>query len=641
MDATSHERPPLRWVPRVASWLIAGVSALVLIDWLLFESGVVPAQPVMFGLKPNTTIAFLLSAAALLLQIAERRHTRASAFGRACAVAVILLGVLTLLDYGFNLDLGIDHWLPAAPRNFPDADRIAMMPPNSALGFVFAGLALLLLPVETRRGRPSEYLALAVALLAFLSLTGYAYSVPGLYRIGGHAYMAPHSALSFLALALGILYAVPDRGLMGLVTSPGPGGTALRRLLPTLCVLALLFGWLRLEGERSGLLNPVSGLALMVTAMIVGFAWLTVAVARTLNLSDVEQRERAAERTARLLEEQAARLNQAILDALEEGLILVDELDRIIKANPRAEQLLGIAEADLIGRGLPDALRTTETGPVRDQLVTLEPPGSPPVALRVNRMPLDHKGDVVTFRDVTHEEAVNRLKSEFISLASHELRTPMTILKGYVEILLRGDELNLSSDRRNQIMDKLLTYINRLARIVNDLLKVSRIEQGTIPIDRRPFAPGPFVRQIMADMDTLAARKGILLRLSLPFAPLPEVLADPDHVAQILHNLLDNAVKYSTTGCEVQVSVAAVGHLVRITVADMGVGIPAAELTRLFERLHRIQSPATLQERGTGLGLYISRTLAELQGGTLIACSLEGVGSTFTLTLPQAPTTEG
>lgn len=329
---------------------------------------------------------------------------------------------------------------------------------------------------------------------------------------------------------------------------------------------------------------------------------------------------------------------QAVVTSLAEGLLLVGPDDRIIEANRSAERLLGLAEGRLSGTlarnvlGLGDGPQEGVTG----KLSTIERPDGSKLSIRVNWVALADGNWVVTFRDVTTEEEVARLKSEFISLASHELRTPMAIAKGYVDLLTMKGGPELEAQQQLEMLQKIDRQIERLNRIITDLLNVSRIEQRRVTVRSRMITAGDVLEPLCQNLQLLAAKERIDLAFVQP-DPSPVIFADPELVIQIVSNLIENAIKYSPPERRIDVSVETVGERVRINVADQGIGIPPEALPHLFEKFYRVSGPATLKQRGTGLGLYISRQLAELQGGQLLVSSEWGRGSTFSLLLPSRP----
>lgn len=229
-------------------------------------------------------------------------------------------------------------------------------------------------------------------------------------------------------------------------------------------------------------------------------------------------------------------------------------------------------------------------------------------------------------------EDLSRLKDEFLSIASHELRTPVTSIKGYTQLaktLIRENDLSTSEE----YLDIALDQIDRMSRLILELLDVSRIETGRLEIRREPIRWSTFVRNVVHRQHTAVSDRRFHLNV-------PEdskvVEGDRDRLEQVLGNLLENAVKYSPDGSEILVNVEHRGDAVLTSVCDRGIGIPADELMQVFERFHRGRQVSSTNYGGLGLGLYITKQIVERHGGQIWVESAEGVGTTFHFSLPVA-----
>jgi signal transduction histidine kinase len=226
---------------------------------------------------------------------------------------------------------------------------------------------------------------------------------------------------------------------------------------------------------------------------------------------------------------------------------------------------------------------------------------------------------------------MDRLKSEFVAIVSHELRTPLTALVGFADLLRveGGDEAE-----RREWTEMLHEGAERLAHLVEELLDVSRIEEGRVELRCQTVDVRSAVESVVATFRGRRTERAIERRYD---EPLPPTLADPEKLAQVLTNLISNAFKYSPRGGSVSIAVAAEDGAVHFRVSDTGLGIPASELPLVFERFHRIEDETRQDIEGSGLGLYITKQLVELQGGRVWAESPgPNKGSTFHVTLPAA-----
>ena len=233
---------------------------------------------------------------------------------------------------------------------------------------------------------------------------------------------------------------------------------------------------------------------------------------------------------------------------------------------------------------------------------------------------------VWTIRDVSERARLERVKSDFVATASHELRSPLTSIKGFAELLERSEGL---SGRERDFAEVILSSTDRLVELVDDLLDVARLEAREMEVHPRLFDLGEVVREVARMMEPQLAGRRQHLDLDLP-ADLPRALADPGHVRQIVTNLLSNANRYTADEGSIEVSVHQDECQLVLAVSDNGAGMSAVELETVFERFARRGGG----EGGTGLGLSIVRSLVELQRGTVSVESEEGRGSCFTVRLP-------
>jgi len=233
-------------------------------------------------------------------------------------------------------------------------------------------------------------------------------------------------------------------------------------------------------------------------------------------------------------------------------------------------------------------------------------------------------------------EDLSRLKDEFLSIASHELRTPVTSIKGYTQLaktLIRENDLSTSEE----YLDIALDQIDRMSRLILELLDVSRIETGRLEIRREPIPWTTFVNDVVHRHHTAVSDRRFQLNLPVGHK---RVLGDRDRLEQVLGNLMENAVKYSPDGSEILVTVEDRGDQVVTSVADRGIGIPTDELGQVFERFHRGRQVSSTNYGGLGLGLYITKQIVERHGGTIWVESREGQGTTFSFSLPVATVIE-
>ena len=349
---------------------------------------------------------------------------------------------------------------------------------------------------------------------------------------------------------------------------------------------------------------------------------------------ELARRASTALDNARLVGELQRRAQAAqALEFVGDGVFLVDRQGVVRLWNPAAARIIGLAEADAVGRPAETVLGgwPLEQSRERPQTFPVDgPAGELWLSLIAAEFP---HGTVYAFRDLTEERAVEQLKSDFVSTVSHELRTPLAAIYG-AAMTLRREDVTLAREQEAEMLDVIAGESERLARIVNDILLASRLDSGAAT-----FSIGSADSAEIAAAVIAAAQAhrppDIDLVLCVP-DPAPQVAADPDGLRQVLVNLVENAVKYSPDGGRVELRVEAVDGRVRFSVGDRGLGIPASEHERIFEKFFRLDPNLSRGVGGTGLGLYICREMVRRMGGRIRLESEPGGGSTFWFELPPA-----
>jgi PAS domain S-box-containing protein len=343
---------------------------------------------------------------------------------------------------------------------------------------------------------------------------------------------------------------------------------------------------------------------------------------------------------ARLYRETERRARAAlVVQHVADGVLLVNTEGVIRLWNPAAEQLTDVPASEALGKQAAELFDDWES---IAQLAESDEHRPVTQAVKVNGRELwlsitavgFEDASVFALRDLTEERAVETLKSDFVSTISHELRTPLAAIYG-AALTLRREDVILGEPQRTGLLEVIASESDRLARIVNDVLWVSRLESDRLRTSIEPCDAVEIARNVVD-----AARQyipvSIKLALTTPTGAVPPVAADADKIRQVLTNLVENAVKYSPDGGRVTVEVVTVGPRLRFSVSDEGLGVPPAEHRRIFEKFYRLDPDLTRGVGGTGLGLYISRELLERMGGRIWVESSGAGGSTFVAELPLA-----
>jgi PAS domain S-box-containing protein len=353
------------------------------------------------------------------------------------------------------------------------------------------------------------------------------------------------------------------------------------------------------------------------------------------------------------IQEDKARL-EALFASVGEGIITTDDKARITRANQVALNILGYKRGELVGIWFTDAIvavhedgSMTETmdRPITRAFVTgttiratthyLTKNGAViPVSITVSPILLHGRpvGAVEIFRDISQELRTDRMKTNFISLASHQLRTPLTAIRLYSQMIYDGLGGDLN-DQQRAFLDTIIAATGTMNDLINTLLNITRIESGTIAVNAAPTKLDEMVQQIFQQFVPEARDKGIRIHERLPKGPC-EVTTDPVLVREVFTNLISNAVKYTPKGGSVLVSLKNTAREFVFSVHDTGYGIPAEDQQYIFTKFFRAENVTKREESGSGLGLYLIKMLAENLGGDVWFESIENKGSTFYFSLP-------
>jgi len=337
-----------------------------------------------------------------------------------------------------------------------------------------------------------------------------------------------------------------------------------------------------------------------------------------------------------------------------EGVLVVDKKREIILMNPSLKKNF-VVDSPPEGKRPLEVIRNSRVHDIIDNTlsgklmiseeITLTYPGKK--VLQINGEPIIInnilEGAVLVFHDITELRRLEEIRQDFVANVSHELRTPIASIRGYTETLLDGalDDKNNARDFLNIIHED----SGRLAKLIDDLLDLSRIESGRMKMVFAPVKPKSLIKRSAAIIENQAKARCISLKTDISDT-LPEILADETRLSQVLINLLDNAVKYTSDGGSVQITARRLeGKKIRnhedenvdfieISVSDTGIGIPEEDLPRLFERFYRFDKARSREMGGTGLGLSIVKHIVQAHGGEVFVKSVLGQGSTFSFSVP-------
>lgn len=357
----------------------------------------------------------------------------------------------------------------------------------------------------------------------------------------------------------------------------------------------------------------------------------------------------------RSLPEQQAE-TEALFTSIGDGAISTDEFGRITRVNPVAQQLLGYKETELLGTWFPKKIMALGLDgqpinlidrPITKALLTGKPIAQKlyyrrkdgqriPVAINVSPIISDGKplGAIQVFRDITLEQEIDRMKSEFISLASHQLRTPLSAIKTYSHMLFDGymGELN---EAQKKSLATIINASDRMNELIGTLLNITRMESGTIAITLKQLHVSTLAQEVVSELSLMAVHKSIALNLRYTRRTGLSIRTDSLIVKEILTNLVANAIKYTPEGGKVGIVIHPRSRDILIEVADTGWGIPKYSQDQIFSKFFRASNIVKRETSGTGLGLYLVKGLLDALGGDIWFKSEEGKGTVFSFTLPR------
>ena len=335
---------------------------------------------------------------------------------------------------------------------------------------------------------------------------------------------------------------------------------------------------------------------------------------------------------------------KAIITNFADGLIVFDVENKLSLINPQAEDFFGVRTKEIAGNPPLELTRFPNLRPLVNLLgrevkgvYRKELPIKESLTLEISTVPMisgeEKLGTLVVLHDITREKMVERIKTEFVSLTAHQLRTPLSAIKWTLRMLLDGDLGKITKEQRD-FVEKTYKSNERMISLINDLLDITRIEEG-----RYLYKPvltdfEPIVQFVINSYKEEIEKKKIKFEFKKPQKKLPQVKVDVEKIRLTLNNLLDNAIRYTPAGGRVTVSLNRGKKEIELSVKDTGVGIPEDQQGRVFTKFFRGANVMRMATEGSGLGLFITKNIIEAHGGKIWFESKEGEGTTFYFTLP-------
>lgn len=339
------------------------------------------------------------------------------------------------------------------------------------------------------------------------------------------------------------------------------------------------------------------------------------------------------------LEKEKERIETIIL-SLADGLLVLSD-NKILLLNPAAEGIFGVKKEEIIGKSLdflrhPNLkifskfLKENTKRPIFRQEIVFEKPGR---TFQISILLIAGGQDLVILHDVTREKLIDQMKTEFVSLAAHQLRTPLSAIKWTLKLILDGDLGKITREQKDFLQK---TYLSneRMIDLINDLLNVARIEEGRYLYRLLPSQIEDTIKNIMNSYLPEIERKKIKFQFQKPKEKLPKINLDEEKITLAIQNLIDNAIRYTPPGGQVTVSLRRANMEIEFSVKDTGVGIPKDQQERVFSKFFRAANVMRIETEGAGLGLFITKNIIEAHGGKIWFESEENKGTTFYFTLP-------
>ncbi len=339
--------------------------------------------------------------------------------------------------------------------------------------------------------------------------------------------------------------------------------------------------------------------------------------------------------------EKERKKTSAIIDNFVDGLILFSQEKTLSLINPKAEEIFQVKSKDVRKRDIKELGQLPEMKPVMEVIkigtrnIFREEMQLGDLFFEVTTIPIKRKkkkmGTLVTIHDITREKRIEKIKSEFVSVAAHQLRTPLSGIKWTLLTIMEEVE-DLPEDHMG-FVEKAYQANERMVRLVNDLLNVSRIEEGRYMYDPEEADILELIEPIIETTKEKTKEKGLKFEVVKPQKEIPKMKVDKEKIGIIVQNFLDNAIKYSKKG-KITLKIERLKEKIKVSVKDTGVGIPKEHQERMFSKFFRAANVQRMETEGSGLGLFIAKNIVEAHGGEIGFSSKEGKGSTFFFTLP-------
>jgi PAS domain S-box-containing protein len=628
----------LRWFKIIAR----SAAAIVVIIGILDVTGRVLDISELSFASGGVGLSFFFFGLSLFAIMHEPQQRGTQLIGLCLAALGFSVGAINFARYFLDLQL-VNYFAEFDISGFQPAVLLTMSPSDCIL-ITTIGIALLTVDIIIKHVRPSELFAFFAALGCLVTIIGVILHIDAFCMFIACARISYITGFTFFILCVSALFARPTTGLISLFPSPNAGGVAVRRLIPSAIAIPIFVSWLRMYLEKLGLPAEL-GLTFMVSSMVVLFALLL-----WWSSWSIEQLDNARQLAMFKLKQSEKRTRMVVQQAID-AFVAVDANGLIKDWNEQAFEIFGWTKEELQDKSIVDhvvpkrfaegaangikylistAKGTSANKPI--EAFALRKDGSEfPVELSLFPVTVDSDRILCAFaRDITERKLVEQRFREFYSTVSHELRSPLTSMRGSIAVVQElATDMQETAREMLQIADRSL---DRLIRLVNDLLDVKRIEEGQLKLELQALDPITIGSLAVDGLRGMAGSAQVELELIVDDSSI--FIGDPDRVVQVLTNLVSNAIKFSPKKGNVVVRILKSKNplLLRFQIEDQGAGIPAAQLKKLFNPFGQLADGKS--KLGTGLGLAISKAIVEEHGGEIGVESTLGAGTTFWFELP-------
>ena len=641
-----------RNISEFLSLFIVFIGFIVLFGWIFNIQFFLSPGLGFSTIKSNVGLIFILIGFSIWLLQNKRINKNNRRIAQIIAFIVVLIGFLTIMEYLFNLNLGIDQILfkeTVGALHTSSPNRMAF---SAALDSFLAGIGILLMDIKTQHNyRPNQIFAVIGGLISLLALLGYVYGVSTLYYIPQYTAIALYAALTFILVFTAIMFARPENGIMSTITSESLAGLLSRRLLPLIIILPIILGTIWKWGINSGLYDNSFSYALLVFSIII---FLSIVLWTTANsIKKIEFERNKVREDLRL----SNRYNRSLIEASVDPLLTIDPNGKITDVNNSTEIITGFNRNELIGTDFSDYFteppkarsgyqKVFQKGIIQNYELEIKHRDGHITPVRYNASVYkDDSNNVIgvfaSARDISEiKVAENNLKlkleelsrsnaelEQFAYISSHDLQEPLRMIASYLQLLERKYKGKLDA-KADKYIHFSVDGATRMQNLIDDILDFSRVTTRAKKLKLTDLEP--IYKEVLSNLEvSIDENKAIISH-----DPLPVVMADKTQISQVFQNLINNAIKFrSKDQPKINISVKKEDNQWIFAVQDNGIGINPKHSDRIFEVFKRLHKKR--EYSGTGIGLAICKKIIERHGGHIWVESELGKGSIFYFTLPK------